>query len=134
MGPVSKRVTLHQAREACQEETLQLFGAICKLWRKISNHHNLFYQIQNALAFNWVTCSHLALCWAMELDNGKEYFLNSDYRGHHWKDVKNLYSSFLTSGGKACHSVLLLFCNCKKVTPLLFHIMSLFRNFVFFTF
>ncbi len=26
------------------------------------NHHNLFYQIQNALAFNWDTCCHLALC------------------------------------------------------------------------
>jgi hypothetical protein len=25
-------------------------------------YHNLFYQIQNALAFNWDTCCHLALC------------------------------------------------------------------------
>jgi hypothetical protein len=28
----------------------------------IFNHHNLFYQIQNALAFNRDTCCHLALC------------------------------------------------------------------------
>ncbi len=26
------------------------------------NHHNLFYQIQNALDFNRDTCCHLALC------------------------------------------------------------------------
>ncbi len=26
------------------------------------NHHNLFYQIQNALAFNQDTCCHLVLC------------------------------------------------------------------------
>ncbi len=26
------------------------------------NHHNVFYQIQNALAFNQDTCYHLALC------------------------------------------------------------------------
>jgi len=26
------------------------------------NHHNLFYQIQNVLAFNWDTCCHLVLC------------------------------------------------------------------------
>ncbi len=28
----------------------------------VLNHHNLFYQIQNALAFNQDTCCHLALC------------------------------------------------------------------------
>ncbi len=28
----------------------------------VLNHHNLFYQIQNALAFNWDTCCHLVLC------------------------------------------------------------------------
>jgi hypothetical protein len=28
----------------------------------ISNHHNLFYQIQNALAFNRNMCCHLPLC------------------------------------------------------------------------
>ncbi len=28
----------------------------------VSNHHNLFYQIQNALAFNRDTCCHLVLC------------------------------------------------------------------------
>jgi hypothetical protein len=28
----------------------------------VLNHHNLFYQIQNALAFNWNMCCHLALC------------------------------------------------------------------------
>ncbi len=28
----------------------------------VLNHHNLFDQIQNALAFNWDTCCHLALC------------------------------------------------------------------------
>ncbi len=28
----------------------------------ILNHHNLFYQIQNALAFNRDMCCHLALC------------------------------------------------------------------------
>jgi hypothetical protein len=28
----------------------------------VLNHHNLFYQIQNALAFNRDTCCHLALC------------------------------------------------------------------------
>ncbi len=28
----------------------------------ILNHHNLFYQIQNVLAFDWDTCCHLALC------------------------------------------------------------------------
>jgi hypothetical protein len=28
----------------------------------VLNHHNLFYQIQNALAFNWDMCCHLALC------------------------------------------------------------------------
>ncbi len=28
----------------------------------VLNHHNLFYQIQNALAFNWDTCCHIALC------------------------------------------------------------------------
>ncbi len=28
----------------------------------VLNHHNLFYQIQNALAFNWDTCCHLAPC------------------------------------------------------------------------
>ncbi len=26
------------------------------------SHHNLFYQIQNAVAFNWDTCCNLALC------------------------------------------------------------------------
>ena len=26
------------------------------------NHHNLFYQIRNVLAFNWDMCCHLALC------------------------------------------------------------------------
>jgi hypothetical protein len=29
---------------------------------RILNHHNLFYQIQNALAFNWDTCCNLAHC------------------------------------------------------------------------
>jgi hypothetical protein len=29
---------------------------------RVLNHHNLFYQIQNALAFNWDTCCLLALC------------------------------------------------------------------------
>ncbi len=28
----------------------------------VLNHHNLFYQIQNGLAFNRDTCCHLALC------------------------------------------------------------------------
>jgi hypothetical protein len=28
----------------------------------VLNQHNLFYQIQNELAFNWDTCYHLALC------------------------------------------------------------------------
>ncbi len=28
----------------------------------VLNHHNLFYKIHNALAFNWDTCCHLALC------------------------------------------------------------------------
>jgi len=28
----------------------------------VLNCHYLFYQIQNALAFNWDTCCHLALC------------------------------------------------------------------------
>ncbi len=28
----------------------------------VLNHHNLFYQIQNALAFNRDTCCYLALC------------------------------------------------------------------------
>ncbi len=28
----------------------------------VLNHHNLFYQIQNALPFNRDTCCHLALC------------------------------------------------------------------------
>ncbi len=28
----------------------------------VLNHHNLFYQIQNALAFNRDMCCHLALC------------------------------------------------------------------------
>jgi hypothetical protein len=28
----------------------------------VLNHHNLFYQIQSALAFNRDTCCHLALC------------------------------------------------------------------------
>ncbi len=28
----------------------------------VLNHHNLFYQIQIVLAFNWDTCCHLALC------------------------------------------------------------------------
>jgi hypothetical protein len=28
----------------------------------VLNHHNLFYQIQNALAFNQDTCCHLVLC------------------------------------------------------------------------
>jgi hypothetical protein len=28
----------------------------------VLNHYNLFYQIQNALAFNWDNCCHLALC------------------------------------------------------------------------
>ncbi len=28
----------------------------------VLNHHNLFYRIQNALAFNRDTCCHLALC------------------------------------------------------------------------
>ncbi len=28
----------------------------------VLNHHNLFYQIQNALAFNQDMCCHLALC------------------------------------------------------------------------
>jgi hypothetical protein len=28
----------------------------------VLNHHNFFYQMQNALAFNWDTCCHLVLC------------------------------------------------------------------------
>ncbi len=28
----------------------------------VLNHHNLFYQIQNALAFNWDKCCHLVPC------------------------------------------------------------------------
>jgi hypothetical protein len=28
----------------------------------VLNHHNLFYQIQNVLAFKWDMCCHLALC------------------------------------------------------------------------
>ncbi len=28
----------------------------------VLNHHDLFCQIQNALAFNWDRCCHLALC------------------------------------------------------------------------
>ncbi len=28
----------------------------------ILNYHNLFYQIQNALTFNWDMCCHLVLC------------------------------------------------------------------------
>ncbi len=28
----------------------------------VLNHHNLFYQIQNALALNWDTCCHLVFC------------------------------------------------------------------------
>jgi len=42
----------------------------------VLNHHNLFYQMQNALAFNQDTWCHLALClWLLpfhwELLNGK---------------------------------------------------------------
>ncbi len=29
----------------------------------VLNHHNIFYQIQNALAFNQDTCCHLVLCY-----------------------------------------------------------------------
>jgi hypothetical protein len=29
----------------------------------VLNHHNLFYQIHNALAFNWEMCCHLALVY-----------------------------------------------------------------------
>jgi hypothetical protein len=28
----------------------------------VLSHYNLLYQIQNALAFNWDTCCHLAVC------------------------------------------------------------------------
>jgi len=28
----------------------------------VLNHHNLFYQMQSALVFNWDMCCHLALC------------------------------------------------------------------------
>jgi hypothetical protein len=28
----------------------------------VLNHHNLFYQMQSVLAFNWDMCCHLALC------------------------------------------------------------------------
>ncbi len=28
----------------------------------VLNHHNLFYQMQSALAFKWDMCCHLALC------------------------------------------------------------------------
>jgi hypothetical protein len=28
----------------------------------VLNHHNVFYQIQNAIAFNQDACCHLALC------------------------------------------------------------------------
>ncbi len=34
----------------------------------VLNHHNLFYQIHKAPAFNWDTCCHLALClWLLPL-------------------------------------------------------------------
>jgi hypothetical protein len=56
---------------------LQLFKNVTREWVSVThqmavpvpsisccvlNHHNLFYQIQNALAFNRDTCCHLALC------------------------------------------------------------------------
>ncbi len=28
----------------------------------VLNYHNLFYQVQNALVFNWDMCCHLVLC------------------------------------------------------------------------
>ncbi len=36
MGPMNYRVTLHKAEKACQGQTLQLIGPICKLRRKCS--------------------------------------------------------------------------------------------------
>ncbi len=38
----------------------------------VLNHHNLFYPIQNALAFNWDTCCHLALCLQMGKTTGTD--------------------------------------------------------------
>jgi hypothetical protein len=41
----------------------------------VLNHHNLFYQIQNGLAFNWDTCCHLALClWLLLTFTPRNFF------------------------------------------------------------
>ncbi len=44
----------------------------------VLNHHNLFYHIQNALAFNWDTCCHLVLClWLLPFHCKLECFVEA---------------------------------------------------------
>ncbi len=40
----------------------QMAVPVPSISRCVLNHHNLFYPKHNALAFNWDTCCHLALC------------------------------------------------------------------------
>ncbi len=48
----------------------------------VLNHHNLFYQIQNVLAFKWDMCCHLALCLQLLPFN---YKYHSQYLTRHIK-------------------------------------------------
>ncbi len=50
----------------------------------VLNHHNLFYQIQNALAFNRDTCCHLALCLRLVPFHSCHRVKRSFCRAKHW--------------------------------------------------
>ncbi len=48
--------------EQCGSVTHQMSVPVPSISCCVLNHHNLVYQIQNALVFNQDTCCHLALC------------------------------------------------------------------------
>jgi hypothetical protein len=101
VGPI-----LHQACECVQKKVFSLLPAklmqnqplkwgsvthqmavpVPRIGCCVLNHHYLFYHIQNALAFNWDTCCHLALClrllpfhWTCKV--ALQFTYTSDFRG-----------------------------------------------------
>jgi len=63
----------------------------------VLNHHNLFYQIQNALAFNLDTCCHLALCLRLLpfhlLIILLQFFAKNMTDEEEWEDVSTFFSA-----------------------------------------
>ncbi len=73
----------------------------------VLNHHNLFYQIQNALAFNRNMCCHLVLClWFLPFCWRAHFWILIHYRGRQWKCTQILSNSFVTLWETSSHKLL----------------------------